>query len=272
MVKNCFMGLVVFISSRYSAGKSSVWFRFGCVEEARASLEEYVLMGGEATSSPAGCLLRPGSEFLHQVINALSYPFVVINAETYRIELSNHAYNGLNGTGRLCYDYFHQLDRPCDGSSNKCPIREVLQSGKPAIVHHVHPVPSGGFRYTEVHAHPFYDETGKLAYIIEHCIDVTDRTKVEQDLRTIEQRYTQLSQLSRIMLWEVDLDGVYTYVNPVVEKMIGYRPDELTGKKHFFDICPLEDRAFLQEHWRQTLESKGARTISNFRLPDLAGI
>jgi PAS domain-containing protein len=29
--------------------------------------------------------------------------------------------------------------------------------------------------------------------------------------------------------------GLYTYVSPVVERIIGYRPEEMVGRMHFYD-------------------------------------
>lgn len=50
------------------------------------------------------------------------------------------------------------------------------------------------------------------------------------------QLFTQLAEQSRTIHWEVDADGLYTYVSPVVEEVIGYRPEELIGKKYFYEF------------------------------------
>ena len=34
-------------------------------------------------------------------------------------------------------------------------------------------------------------------------------------------------------IWEVDKDGTYTYVDPKVEDILGYKPDEILGKTPF---------------------------------------
>jgi PAS domain S-box-containing protein len=47
--------------------------------------------------------------------------------------------------------------------------------------------------------------------------------------------------------WEADTDGVYTYASPRVEKILGYKPEEIVGKKRFYDLFHPEDKAILME-------------------------
>jgi PAS domain S-box-containing protein len=34
----------------------------------------------------------------------------------------------------------------------------------------------------------------------------------------------------------VDAKGLYTYASPSVEKTLGYTPEDLVGKKYFYDL------------------------------------
>lgn len=45
--------------------------------------------------------------------------------------------------------------------------------------------------------------------------------------------------------WEADVDGLYTYASPAVEKILGYKPEEIVGKKHFYELFHPEDRPVL---------------------------
>ena len=62
--------------------------------------------------------------------------------------------------------------------------------------------------------------------------------ETEAMLRDRESRFAQLAQHSRTFAWEIDADGLYTYVHPAVEQVLGYGPGELVGKKHFYDLHP----------------------------------
>jgi PAS domain S-box-containing protein len=92
----------------------------------------------------------------------------------------------------------------------------------------------GSVRSVEVFSGPIMLEDRPLLYSIVH--DVTEREKAEKALRRSEERFRQIADTEGDFIWEVDAEGLYTYVNPVVEKILGYRPEELVGKLHFYDL------------------------------------
>jgi PAS domain S-box-containing protein len=93
---------------------------------------------------------------------------------------------------------------------------------------------------------PVLDADGHLVAMEGIARDVTARRQAEQELRESQERFNQLSEQSRTWHWEVDLDGLYTYASRTVASVLGYQPDELVGKKHFYDLAPEEDRAELK--------------------------
>jgi len=64
----------------------------------------------------------------------------------------------------------------------------------------------------------------------------TRRKEVETALQESEQRFRQVAETSGEFIWEVDINGLYTYANPVVEEILGYKPEEIVGKKYFYDF------------------------------------
>ncbi|MFZ4441530.1 MAG: PAS domain-containing protein, partial [Syntrophales bacterium] len=77
---------------------------------------------------------------------------------------------------------------------------------------------------------------------------MTEKDLKDQELCEINERYDQLALQSGSFAWEVDAQGLYTYLNPSCEAVLGYRPDELVGKTRFYDLHPEEGR----EEFRQT--------------------
>jgi PAS domain S-box-containing protein len=76
-----------------------------------------------------------------------------------------------------------------------------------------------------------------------------------------EKRFQQVAEAAEEWIWETDNDGLYTYSSAVVEKILGYRPDEIVGKKYFYDLFLSEDRESLK---KQVFEIFAAgRTIRN---------
>ena len=89
------------------------------------------------------------------------------------------------------------------------------------------------------------------------CRDITARAVAEQALAESEARFRDIANTSGDWLWEVDFSACYTYCSPMVEKILGYRPEELLGKP-FCGSC-IEDE---YEGMRQRVESALAKKIS----------
>ncbi len=72
--------------------------------------------------------------------------------------------------------------------------------------------------------------------------DITSRKQSEEKIKESEERFAQMSQNAHEWIWEVDSEGLYTYASTVVEKILGYRPEEIVGKMHFYDLFVPEER------------------------------
>jgi len=70
-------------------------------------------------------------------------------------------------------------------------------------------------------------------YLTERII--ADELVIENQLR-----YQQLAEQSKTITWEIDTEGLFTYISPVVTQLLGYTPSEIIGKLHFYDILPEE--------------------------------
>lgn len=94
----------------------------------------------------------------------------------------------------------------------------------------------GTYRWIEWNA----ASVGDLTYAAGR--DVTERKRTEEALRKSEERFRQVAESVTDFIWEVDANGLYRYTSPTVEKILGYRPEELIGKKHFYDLFAPEAR------------------------------
>jgi len=85
--------------------------------------------------------------------------------------------------------------------------------------------------------------------------EIVERNKAEK-------RFQQVAAAAEEWIWETDNDGLYTYSSAVVEKILGYRPDEIVGKKYFYDLFVPEDAERLK---KQAIEAMAARrSFKNF--------
>lgn len=83
-----------------------------------------------------------------------------------------------------------------------------------------------------------------MSYRLKAVFNGLDDTVRERTaaLKESEERLAQLAAQNRTVSWDVDAQGLYTFVSHVSEKVVSYRPDELVGKKHFYDLHPEEGR------------------------------
>jgi len=89
---------------------------------------------------------------------------------------------------------------------------------------------------------PINDPNGKPMHYLAVKEDITEKIKIEQALRTSEKRLKQIVEQSQTIIWEIDMNGLYTYISPVVSEILGYDPQEIVGKLHFYDLHPEEGR------------------------------
>ena len=80
-----------------------------------------------------------------------------------------------------------------------------------------------------------------LERVIVSVIDISDRKQTESALKESESKYRALVEASQDMIWSVDAQGNYTFVNPAVQTIYGYEPEAMIGRS-FHDFAPIESR------------------------------
>jgi PAS domain S-box-containing protein len=69
---------------------------------------------------------------------------------------------------------------------------------------------------------------------------ITECKLAQEELLKSKEQFQVLVESSSDWIWEVDRNGVYTYVSPKVEDILGYKPEEVVGKTPF-DLMPPEE-------------------------------
>jgi PAS domain S-box-containing protein len=111
------------------------------------------------------------------------------------------------------------------------------------------------------------DEKGKPIRIIGTMMDFTDRKKVEEALKESDERFKQVTESSGVLVWEVNVEGLYTYVSSMEESILGYEPKDVIGKKHFYEFFPPDKEAELTKAAFETFSNK--ETFRNFINPNI---
>jgi two-component system, cell cycle sensor histidine kinase and response regulator CckA len=86
--------------------------------------------------------------------------------------------------------------------------------------------------------------------IIVNYRDITERTRAEQALRDGEARYRRLTEQATDIIYNCDLEGRFTFVNPTGTRLMKYREDELLGR-HFLTLIRPDYRDRAAEFYKR---------------------
>jgi len=208
--------------------------------------------------------IQEQNKFLSGVLESLTHPFYVVNADDFTILVANSAARraGLS-EGGTCYALTHGRSKRCGSPSHPCPVQEIRQTGKPVTVEHIHLDAEGMPRHVEVRGYPLFDSQGRVTRVIEYALDITERKEAQEARDRSERRYRQLLDALQEGIWAIDPDAVTTFVNPRMAEMLGYTVEEMLGK-HLFDF--MDERGM--EITRRNLErrAQGIREQHDFEL------
>lgn len=202
-------------------------------------------------------------EFMENIIESLAYPFCVINASDYSVQLANSKYwEEASGKreSRTCYTLSHNHKTPCVGEEHPCPLEFVKKSKQPVVVEHVHNE-GGKIRNVEVHGYPVFDDKKNLTQIIEYTIDITERKRTQRELKIRDAIKNIFLMVTDDKIYNAILNvllealnsplGLFGFINEddalVVPSMVG----------HVWEKCSLPDKNTWGEcAWSMALKQK----------------
>ncbi|TAL76750.1 MAG: PAS domain S-box protein, partial [Bacteroidetes bacterium] len=95
---------------------------------------------------------------------------------------------------------------------------------------------------------------GKIEFI-GVWIDITERKKVEEALQESEERYRMIVETAHDIVWMLDTQGCFIFINKRAEKITGHKISDWIGKS-FVSLVHPEDLARVQEIFLATLRGK----------------
>jgi PAS domain S-box-containing protein len=69
---------------------------------------------------------------------------------------------------------------------------------------------------------------------------VVEAAMAKEALRESEERFRSLVETTSDWVWEIDRNGVYTYVSPKITELLGYEPEEIIGET-LFGLMPPDE-------------------------------
>ena len=89
---------------------------------------------------------------------------------------------------------------------------------------------------------PIQNSQGEITNFASIQENVTELKEIEESLIISENRLAQIAEHGKSVIWEINLDGLYTYISPLCESVFGYTVEETVGRKHYFDLFPPDQK------------------------------
>jgi PAS domain S-box-containing protein len=177
---------------------------------------------------------------------------ISIQDRAFKIIYENKAHIRMTGgyRGEYCYKAYQGRESICV----RCPVALAFKDSKTHKVQKEDHA-NGARRYFEITASPLLDKNGKIIAGIEIVRDVTRHKQTEKKLRESEEKFRALAESTSDWIWEVDRNGIYTYVNLKIEKLLGYLPEEVIGKSPF-DFMPGDEAERIRSIFNNFVETK----------------
>jgi len=134
-------------------------------------------------------------------------------------------------------------------------VMENIKQNKSISIESIHKKKDGTLFPVELSS--TYFKFGGKEYCNGFAKNITERKEAEFALKISQERFEQVANSSGIWIWEVDVNGLYTYVSPMEETILGYKVEEVVGKKHFYDFFAPEIKEELKKKAFEVFAEKG---------------
>ncbi|MFK5986143.1 MAG: PAS domain S-box protein [Pseudomonadota bacterium] len=149
----------------------------------------------------------------------------------------------------ISYESFFKKVHPDDKKFIKKIVKSMKQidaKNDPVIIEHRVILPDGDIKIVLQQGEMKFDTNGKPIKMIGTIQDITQQSRMEQIIRTSELRYKHLAEQTQAdyFIYSYDTNGIFQYVSPSVETILGYKPDEfLTHHSSYFTTNNINKQA-----------------------------
>ncbi len=158
--------------------------------------------------------------------------------------------------GEHCFKLFKHRHEECDN----CPAALTFTDGESHSARHVGTSKDGRETHYVVSTAPLVRNDQEVTHVIEMCLDVTETTKLEDELVQASRYRKALVEHSLDAIVVTDADDKVMLMNPAAEKLWGQSRDQAIGKKIPAGVLPkglrqqraASDEAFLLPDTRLT--------------------
>jgi PAS domain S-box-containing protein len=147
--------------------------------------------------------------------------------------------------------------------------RKILETGAPTqMVERVQV--RGKPRSYLVTKFPMPDRFGHPAILGGVSVDITDRMRAEQALKESEELFRSLVENAMDIIVVIQPDGIVRFNSPSLERITGWKPEEVIGQSGFESLHP-DDLPAVADGLRRALETSSSFQMARFRVRNKDG-
>ena len=180
-------------------------------------------------------------ENLHDVYYEVSTEGKVLEVSPSIETLSKGQYNPCDVIGKSIFSFYANIE------DRETFLSAIYQFGKVEDFELLIKNADGTTIQCAITAKLCFDKTNHPEKIVGRIHDISDRIKAREELLTNQTRFQQVAKCARVWIWEVDANGMYTYVSNSEETILGYKTEDVIGKKFFYDFFPTEVKEELKK-------------------------
>ncbi|MCP4724428.1 MAG: PAS domain S-box protein, partial [bacterium] len=201
--------------------------------------------------------------------NVGSWSWDLITGEAVWSEQLYHIYGRDIKLGIPSMESYLEAYHPDDRESLQNVIETSIKKDTPYIIdYRIFRENTGEERWLHSEGKLEKDNNGNPIRLIGISVDITDRKRAEEQLFENEKLLKTVTENVKDAIFSKDIEGRYTFVNPIAAKMLGLTEKEIIGKRAE-DILSEEDAAIIKEV--DSLNFKG-EPVSEVRQLQVAGV
>jgi len=117
-------------------------------------------------------------------------------------------------------------------------LRKTVESGRTELITIERETKKGKEIVLREYLTPIIGEDGEVEKIMLLIEDITNTIKVERALVDSEQKYRNLVEASHDLVWRIDVDRNFNFINNASSSILGYAPSELIGNPFINYVNP----------------------------------
>ena len=182
------------------------------------------------------------------IMDSLPYRIMVVNMDlsvsaVNRTLIKEYGLTHEEAIGRPCYEIRYGLDKPCNQVGRACFLQdrldEIREKGFVSTFLE-YESPQGEPSFDVVTISPIYDEEGRVVQILEASRDVTPRVRLEREVERSKTLFQNVIESTVDGIVMVDTKGNVLIFNEGMERLTGYKAEEIINRGHLSTFYDLE--------------------------------